>query len=149
MPRKNSYRRLKEILQQRRDALRRVLTHDLSGLQQGVGIDIGDSVDNAVDDEFHLVSSQLAQSESRELLQIEEALNRMQQGRYGACEGCGDEIPLARLQALPYATRCVKCQRISEKDQVESTSRIDWSTIRDLPEEEPDISFADTLIDMR
>jgi DnaK suppressor protein len=149
MPRKTSYRQLKEILQKRRDALRRVLTHDLSALRNGAGIDIGDSVDNAVDDEFNLVSSQLAQSESRELAQIDEALARIRAGDYGICDGCGEQIPLARLQALPYATRCVKCQRASESDQSSAASRIDWSAIRDSQEDEPEFSLTDHLVDMR
>lgn len=147
MRRKNSYQRLKQILQRRRSELRRVLTHDLSALQNGVGIDIGDSVDNAVDDEFNLVSSQLAESESRELAQIEEALVRIRLGRYGVCEGCGEDIPLARLQALPYATRCVICQRESEQQRIEEQPLVDWSTIRDVQEDEP-MPFADHMVDV-
>lgn len=146
MPRRTSYKRLKEVLEKRRAALKRILRHDLTGLREGVGIDIGDSVDNAVDDEFHHVSSQLAQSESRELAQIEEALGRIRQGSYGSCESCGEEIPLARLQALPYATRCVKCQRESEQQQTDHPSRTDWSSIR-FSDDEPETRLADHLID--
>lgn len=41
---------------------------------------------------------------------IDAALARLEQGRYGECEDCGLDIPLERLRALPFATRCVDCQ---------------------------------------
>jgi len=41
---------------------------------------------------------------------IDSAFNRLEQGRYGICEGCGEEIALERLKALPFAAYCVDCQ---------------------------------------
>jgi RNA polymerase-binding transcription factor DksA len=43
------------------------------------------------------------------LEQIEGALQRMEDGVYGLCESCGAMIPQVRLNAIPYAIRCVKC----------------------------------------
>jgi DnaK suppressor protein len=126
-----------------------VLSRDLAGLRSGAGIDIGDSADEAVDGEFNLLSSQLAQSESRELEQIDDALERMRQGSYGSCESCGVAIPAARLQALPYAKHCVQCQRKSELRDTNAASRIDWSALRDEVEEEPYNPFTDRVIDVR
>ncbi|HSK06812.1 MAG TPA: TraR/DksA C4-type zinc finger protein [Acidimicrobiia bacterium] len=45
------------------------------------------------------------------LSKVEWALARMGEGTYGICESCGKSIPLARLDALPYATLCVDCAR--------------------------------------
>lgn len=42
--------------------------------------------------------------------QVERALQRLRDGAYGICEGCGQRIPEARLQYQPAATRCVECQ---------------------------------------
>jgi DnaK suppressor protein len=42
--------------------------------------------------------------------QIERALERLREGAYGICEGCGHRIPEARLSYQPAATRCVECQ---------------------------------------
>ena len=61
------------------------------------------------------ISSQLAEVESRELASIENALERMKDGKYGQCEVCGGRIPMARLNALPYATVCIDCQRELER----------------------------------
>jgi phage/conjugal plasmid C-4 type zinc finger TraR family protein len=46
--------------------------------------------------------------ENRE--QVERALERVREGAYGICEGCGNRIPAARLKFQPAATRCVECQ---------------------------------------
>ncbi len=54
-------------------------------------------------------ASQLRSIEARSLREIDEALNRMDQGRYGICEKCGKPIPLARLEVVPYARFCMKC----------------------------------------
>ena len=59
----------------------------------------------------------LAQSESMVLSQIDEALRRIDGGTYGECEDCEKSIPKARLNAIPYAHRCVKCASQSEQNQ--------------------------------
>lgn len=45
------------------------------------------------------------------LRKVEHALERIETGEYGICESCGDAIPVARLEVLPYATVCVNCAR--------------------------------------
>jgi RNA polymerase-binding transcription factor DksA len=44
-----------------------------------------------------------------EIQQVRLALLRIENGTYGTCAICGDEIPLERLKARPIATRCIKC----------------------------------------
>ena len=44
-----------------------------------------------------------------EVQAIKNALLRLEEGEYGYCEGCGDEIPAKRLELTPTATRCVGC----------------------------------------
>lgn len=57
----------------------------------------------------------LMENEARTLHQIEDALEQMEGGRYGVCILCGQAIPLARLEALPFATTCVPCQEKAER----------------------------------
>ena len=45
------------------------------------------------------------------LVKVEHALGRLDRGEYGDCESCGNPVPVARLEALPYATLCVDCAR--------------------------------------
>ena len=103
---------LREVLIKRRDALRRALAGDMAGLQMvQSGHGNGDMVDGAMNSTQHDVSSQLVQVESRELEHIESALERMRFGNFGNCAQCQIEIPMVRLNALPYAFNCVSCQR--------------------------------------
>jgi DnaK suppressor protein len=43
---------------------------------------------------------------------VEHALMRVEAGSYGLCERCGEAIPVARLEVLPYTTFCVDCSRL-------------------------------------
>ncbi len=99
----------------RRDALRNALAGDLTLLRELRSESPGDVIDAAVDSAQDEISSQLAEVEARELGSIENALERMREGTYGSCEVCGGTIPLARLNALPYATMCIGCQREVER----------------------------------
>jgi RNA polymerase-binding protein DksA len=49
------------------------------------------------------------------LHRIDEAFRRMDDGTYGICERCGQEIDFARLEAEPYANLCIDCQRVAER----------------------------------
>lgn len=52
----------------------------------------------------------MVQQQERLLAQIDAAIRRHRAGSYGRCLGCGEEIPLPRLRALPFAQRCAGCQ---------------------------------------
>lgn len=56
----------------------------------------------------------LANHARRLLLQIDDALARMDAGTYGSCERCGENIEMARLEAIPYATLCLDDKRREE-----------------------------------
>ena len=56
----------------------------------------------------------LLESLDQTVRQIDAALGRLQSGAYGRCDACGGAIPLARLRAVPFATRCVPCQSAKE-----------------------------------
>ncbi len=115
MSRKDAILNMHQILIKRRDALRKALAGDLSLLKELRAQSSGDVVDAALDSVQDEISSQLAEVESRELARIEYALERMREGQFGVCEGCGASIPMARLNALPYATYCITCQREAER----------------------------------
>lgn len=58
-------------------------------------------------------ASQLTSQESKVLIEIDEAIQRIQKGRFGICEMCQGKIPKARLEIIPYARFCVKCKQKS------------------------------------
>jgi len=56
----------------------------------------------------------LLESLDQTVRQIDAALERLNTGAYGRCDACGEGIPIARLRAVPFATRCVPCQSAKE-----------------------------------
>ncbi len=58
----------------------------------------------------------LMATEGDTLMQIEHALERIEEGEYGKCVECGGVIPKLRLNALPYAEMCVKCAELNERN---------------------------------
>jgi len=66
-------------------------------------------VDIQEDIEFALI-----QMKSETLNKVNEALRRLDEGTYGNCFECGDEIAEARLRALPFAVRCKDCEQERE-----------------------------------
>jgi RNA polymerase-binding transcription factor DksA len=60
----------------------------------------------------------LVDSERKMLIEIEDALSRMEDGAYGVCQGHSGPILRARLEAIPWARYCVACAGLSEKGLV-------------------------------
>ena len=79
--------------------------------------DIGDEGDRADSERTHEVSVLLSVRDKEKLLAIDEALDKIQDGTYGECEECGDEIGAGRLKAMPLAKLCISCQSQVEKEQ--------------------------------
>jgi DnaK suppressor protein len=148
MSRKDAILNMRQILVKRRDALRKALAGDLSLLKELRAQTSGDMVDAALDSVQDEISSQLAEVESRELARIEYALERMRDGQFGICEGCGTAIPMARLNALPYATYCISCQREAERQGTGSASDVDWSRLLDSSGGDADLSINDIELDV-
>jgi DnaK suppressor protein len=138
----------------RRDELRKRLgaeLKDLRGFQTDAST--GDSADLAFDSGNEEVTSQLAELESRELSQIERALGRLKQGTYGICEACQKKIPVARLNALPFSTTCIECQREMELYGTWGgrAGAGNWEKVSDTQaplEEQREIDLSDIEMDM-
>jgi DnaK suppressor protein len=148
MSRKDAILNMRQVLIKRRDALRKALAGDLSLLKELRAEASGDVVDAALDSVQDEISSQLAEVESRELARIEYALERMRNGHFGVCEGCSTNIPMARLNALPYATYCIKCQREAERQGAAGAADIDWSRLLDVPGNDLELSINDIELDV-
>ncbi len=132
----------------RRDALRKALAGDLSSLKELREQSSGDMLDAALDSAQDEISSQLAEVESRELAQIENALERMRNGTYGICEVTGKPIPLARLQALPYAIMCIEAQREAEKRGSGGGQMANWGQLIDSHPNDPEVVLNDLEMDV-
>ena len=71
-----------------------------------INADFAEQVTETANDE---VLAGIGVSTESELRQVNRALARLDEGHYGECTGCGETIDPRRLEALPYADRCVRC----------------------------------------
>jgi DnaK suppressor protein len=138
MARKDALIKIQKSLVARRAELRKRLGNQLADLSLArSSAPSGDSADAAFGHTGEELASQLAELEAKELAQIEHALIRLKQGKYGVCAGCAAKIPLTRLNILPYSTLCIKCQQEAENDASWLEDRIaaDWEKVRDSSED--------------
>lgn len=143
MARRDALLRLHKSLVGRRDELRKRLGRELNNLRADKSF-TGDEADRAFNTGSEEVNSQLAQLESRELFQIERAIQRLKQGTYGVCEGCSKKIPVARLNALPFSTTCIACQREMETyGSWEGRGNGDWERVTDSGEGDREVKLSD------
>ncbi len=74
--------------------------------------DTADIASNLIEEEIVM---SMAQGEAREIAQIDNALKKIQNGKYGICECCGKGINKQRLTAIPFVSLCVKCKEEEER----------------------------------
>ncbi len=85
--------------------------------------DVTDAEEQSVNDFVRDIELALIEMTSQTLGHIDEALQRLEAGTYGACAQCGAEIAEARLKAVPFATLCRACQEAQESRQAEERQR--------------------------
>lgn len=116
-----------------RERLRRRLIDGVTQLYRSVHSDLRESTvagvffeqeqpldegDESLRDQLRDLRLSLAEGDARRAQAMEGALRRLQQGSYGICAECGNEIEIERLRAVPWAVRCIECQ-----EGLESSSR--------------------------
>lgn len=112
----NDKKELRESLEQQRNhVLKDVNRH---GVMNGVGAGvIADETERAEKIADAAVEHQLGYSESKLLEKIEYALERLEEGSYGICDGCKKQINIERLKAKPSVSLCIDCQSAKEQGQ--------------------------------
>jgi DnaK suppressor protein len=79
------------------------------------GMDPKDVADIASDDIDRKMIEAIGSQDLKRLKSIDNALARIQQGRYGLCMKCNKKIPTERLEAIPYAVMCIECKNEEER----------------------------------
>jgi DnaK suppressor protein len=79
------------------------------------GMDPKDFADVASDDIDRKMIEAIGAQDLKRMRQIDAALTRLQQDRYGSCVKCNKKIPMERLKAIPYAVMCIECQKGEER----------------------------------
>ena len=79
--------------------------------------DLMDEVDLTSFELDNQMKMRLRNREALYLKKIEEALDRIQQGFFGKCESCEEDIELKRLEARPTTTMCISCKEFEERNE--------------------------------
>ena len=94
------------------------------------GGDIYDQASSERDRELGLL---LGDREREKIHNIDEALLRIDEGDYGICEECDEDIPFGRLKAMPFTRHCVKCKSDLEKLQAQTKRVEEERAYREIP----------------
>jgi len=105
--------RRKEILSEVHSKIRDVRTEGANSPTHGV-LDAAETSESDIQDDIEFA---LIQMKAETLNKIEEALRRLEEGTFGYCYECGEEISEKRLRALPFAVRCKDCEEAREMAQ--------------------------------
>jgi DnaK suppressor protein len=124
------HRILKAMLEARRDEIQSKLRSRREELPAEVA-EVKDPEEQSVHDFVQDVELALMEMKSETLAKIDEAMIRLEQGTYGTCAECGQEIAEARLQAVPFALLCRDCQQ-REEDIRDEETRSDRSFYKEI-----------------
>ena len=137
MPAKHQkkWNEISTILQQlKNDTLREIQKTLKNGTDTlTIGEPSGDIYDQASSERDRELGLLLGDRERKKLHAIDEALLRINEGEYGICEECEEEIPLGRLKAMPFARHCVKCKSDLEKLQAQTRRFEEDRAYREIP----------------
>jgi DnaK suppressor protein len=125
---------LRQMLEERRREIHEKLRSLRETLPAEV-VEVRDPEERSVADFVQEVDFALMEMKSATLSKIDEALQRLGEGRYGVCADCGQEIAEARLQAVPFASLCRDCQEQVEQQERDERVRLnaDRPVLGELP----------------
>lgn len=111
------------MLSERRREMQDDIQSRIRDKRTGRTIEMGDDLEQSDADIQGDIEFSLLQMRAETLTRIDEALLRLDAGKYGACFECERDISGPRLRALPFAVRCQACEQSREKDQRRARQR--------------------------
>lgn len=111
---------LRARLQEQRQEIVNMYNQDVRAGQESTDEPTEDIVDRANNSYNRELMFSISDTERLMLLQVEDALNRIEAGTYGRCTNCGNAINPLRLDAVPWARFCIDCQELAEKGLLET-----------------------------
>jgi len=129
--RKRELEKFEKLLEDKRHSLLDKSSRTADEGRQAVIEGGEDYVDDAVTHYTREFLLSLSDLDRRQLKMVDEALVRVKQGSYGECLMCGEMVNPKRLQAIPWARYCVKCQQLAEREELSQSA-----SVRDLATEE-------------
>lgn len=122
------------LLKLKEDTLREIRKSVKNGTEAVAAIEPGgDIYDQASSERDRELGLLLGDREREKIHSIDEALLRIDEGEYGICEECDEDIPLGRLKAMPFTRHCVKCKSDLEKLQAQTKRVEEERAYREIP----------------
>ena len=133
--RDEKWQEIKLILEKlKEDTLREIRKSVKNGTEAVAAIEPGgDIYDQASSERDRELGLLLGDREREKIHSIDEALLRIDEGDYGICEECDEDIPLGRLKAMPFTRHCVKCKSDLEKLQAQTKRVEEERAYREIP----------------
>ena len=122
----------KKELQKEKALLLQGISTNMKGSPKTGDPEGGDVCDIASSDRERELTLRLSERGREKLREIEEALERIEDGSFGTCEQCGARIPKGRLKVMPFTTTCVACKSKQEKQRKLYEGASDFALARDL-----------------
>ncbi len=110
----NDLKMYKDLLQQRMDMLMGTAGETLDDLSQGDDT-FPDPLDRAMSESNRSIELRKRDRERKLIQKIKQAIARTEDGTYGVCDDCGEDISANRLKARPETTLCINCKEEQEK----------------------------------
>lgn len=131
----DKWKEIRELLKKmKQETLQEISKSIRSGSESAVGEEpTGDIYDQASSERDRELGLILNDREREKVLSIDDALLRMDEGEYGICEECDEEIPLGRLKVLPFTRHCVRCKSDLEKIQAQTKRFEEDRAYREIP----------------
>jgi len=107
----------KEILLSRKGQINKNILGVNSELSQINSLELNDEGDYASANNNSMVESAIVEQQKKELQEIDVVLAKINNGTYGVCEMCEDDIGFQRLKVKPHAIYCIDCREIVEKSK--------------------------------
>jgi len=122
------------LLKLKEDTLREIRKSVKNGTEAVAAIEPGgDIYDQASSERDRELGLLLGDREREKIHSIDEALLRIDEGEYGICEECDEDIPLGRLKAMTFTRHCVKCKSDLEKLQAQTKRVEEERAYREIP----------------
>ncbi len=119
---KDTLRKFKKLFEAQRNAIQgnnSIICDDFQICPE----DRYDEADQARADIEQALRMQLKNRETAHMKKVEDALRRIEEGNFGLCEECDEDIELKRLEARPTATLCVACKEDQERREILTASK--------------------------
>ena len=113
---RSRYTDLRKMLEDRRREIQAEVQGKMRDVREDTGkqTEVLDAVESAENDIQEDIELALIQLKAETLNKVDDALKRLEQGTYGNCFDCAEEIAEKRLRALPFAVRCKDCEEARE-----------------------------------